>query len=188
MLEKQRYVFTEWQPFFFSLLRMAIGWHFLREGVIKLANPTWTAAGYLAGSWGPFASIFNEIGTAMIGFVNVAIPLSLTIAGAGLLLGLFTRLSGLIAAGLLLTFYLATPPFDFGPATLDWAPFRSGVEHALWAGKHAINTEGNYLVVNKNLIELFAVLAIMTIPPSIMWGLDAVVSPTLSKMFGLNKA
>ena len=29
------------------LLRVAIGWHFLYEGVVKILNPGWTAAGFL---------------------------------------------------------------------------------------------------------------------------------------------
>ena len=33
--------------YFMAALRILIGWHFLYEGLIKLGDPTWTAAGYL---------------------------------------------------------------------------------------------------------------------------------------------
>ena len=32
------------------LLRIAVGWHFLYEGVVKLFDPGWSSAGYLAES------------------------------------------------------------------------------------------------------------------------------------------
>src|SRR3990172_644519 len=33
-----------------TLLRVAIGWHFLYEGVVKLLDPEWSSQGYLLGS------------------------------------------------------------------------------------------------------------------------------------------
>ena len=30
-----------------TLLRIAIGWHFLYEGVVKLLNPNWSSAAFL---------------------------------------------------------------------------------------------------------------------------------------------
>ena len=41
------------------LLRIAIGWHFLFEGLSKLFTPGWTAAEYLATSRWIFAPIFH---------------------------------------------------------------------------------------------------------------------------------
>jgi hypothetical protein len=38
-----------------TILRVAIGWHFLYEGLTKLFNPAWTAAGYLESATGPLA-------------------------------------------------------------------------------------------------------------------------------------
>ena len=32
------------------ILRIVIGWHFLYEGIVKLTDPNWTSAGYLAES------------------------------------------------------------------------------------------------------------------------------------------
>ena len=39
-------------------LRLAIGWHFLYEGLMKLYNPDWTAFGYLASAQGPLGGAF----------------------------------------------------------------------------------------------------------------------------------
>ena len=165
-----------------SLLRMAIGWHFLREGVIKLANPNWTAAGYLRGSWGPFAPLFNSMAESaqMMQFIDFIMPIALTVAGLGLILGLFTRTSSVIGMGLLGTFYVAAPPFEFAPLADAWAPFKSSVDHAVWAGQHQFGAEGNYYFVNKNLIEFLALAVICTLHPAAQYGLDAVISPLLS--------
>ena len=83
----------------------------------------------------------------------------LTIAGLaclGLLLivGLFTRFSALMGAIMLFSFYMAMPP-------LPGLPEAPGPEHSL--------------VVNKNLIEVAALLAIATMPSGYWFGLDKLV-------------
>ena len=40
-------VYTSWQTAILVVLRVFIGWHFLYEGLVKLLNPYWSAAGYL---------------------------------------------------------------------------------------------------------------------------------------------
>jgi uncharacterized membrane protein YphA (DoxX/SURF4 family) len=47
--------------FFLVLLRLAIGWHFLFEGVAKLTDPTWTSEGYLREASGPLADWFQDV-------------------------------------------------------------------------------------------------------------------------------
>lgn len=79
---------------------------------------------------------------------------SLIILGGLLLAGLFSRLSALGAAGLLLLFYLPIPPWPGVPE----AP---GPEHSLF--------------VNKNLIECLACLALAFMPTGRWIGLDALV-------------
>ena len=204
---KPRFYLTGWQQFFVVLLRVGIGWHFLREGIVKLAQPNWTAQGYLMGSWGPLSPIFNTIGTLtiketwglstiyqwflskevvsspdllnqalsthwMLEMSNFLMPWMLTIAGAGLMLGLFTRLSTLIAMTLLAMFYAATPPLDLLPVFNAWPQFFSDIQHAQWAGKHMINTEGNYLIVNKNMLEFLALAALASLDSGLYGGLD----------------
>ncbi len=77
---------------------------------------------------------------------------SLTVFGGLLILGLFTRLASLGAAGLILLFYLAMPPWPGVPE----AP---GPEHSF--------------IVNKNLIEVIALLALAVLPSGRWLGLDA---------------
>ncbi|MGQ9651904.1 MAG: DoxX family protein [Phycisphaerae bacterium] len=79
----------------------------------------------------------------------------LTIVGACLILGLFTRLACLGAAGLLAMYYLAMPPLPGVPE----GP-----------------SEGHYLVVNKNLIELVTVLMLATTRVGRWGGLDGLLA------------
>ncbi len=44
-----------------TVLRVVVGWHFLWEGWIKLSQPAWSAKGYLLGTWGPFAPVFQFV-------------------------------------------------------------------------------------------------------------------------------
>jgi uncharacterized membrane protein YphA (DoxX/SURF4 family) len=79
----------------------------------------------------------------------------LTIIGAGLLLGLFTRLACMGGAGFLLLFYLTMPPFPWVPENL--------------------RVEGHYLFVNKNLIEMLALLCLATTRSGCWAGLDGLL-------------
>lgn len=79
---------------------------------------------------------------------------SLTILGGLLIVGLFSRVSAIGAAGLLLSFYLAVPPWPGVPE----AP---GPEHSL--------------IINKNLIEVVALLAVAAMPTGRWFGIDAMV-------------
>jgi uncharacterized membrane protein YphA (DoxX/SURF4 family) len=84
--------------------------------------------------------------------INQITMWSLTILGLALMVGFFSRLSALGAAGLLLLFYLPMPPWPGVPE----AP---GPEHSLF--------------VNKNLIEFFACLALAFLPTGRWIGVDA---------------
>ncbi|MEM9671173.1 MAG: DoxX family membrane protein [Cyclobacteriaceae bacterium] len=136
------------------LLRVLIGWHFLYEGIVKLYNPSWSAAGYLNDSGGFLAPIFQSLASSatwvpIIDFLNTW---GLIAVGLGLLLGLFTRVALVGGMALLGLYYLSHPPFI-------------GAEYAL-------PSEGSYLWVNKNLIELFAMAVLFVFPTSHLIGLD----------------
>jgi uncharacterized membrane protein YphA (DoxX/SURF4 family) len=81
----------------------------------------------------------------------------LTIMGGCLLLGLLTRLNCVLLAGFLLMTYLAVPAFP-------WLPSPP-------------NSEGNYTFVNKNVIEMLALLALATTQSGRWLGLDAWLHP-----------
>jgi uncharacterized membrane protein YphA (DoxX/SURF4 family) len=80
----------------------------------------------------------------------------LLVVGGLLMIGLFSRLSCFAAAGFLLLTVLTQP-------SLPWIPAPP-------------NSEGNYLVINKNVIEMVALLALMTTRSGRWFGLDAIVS------------
>jgi thiosulfate dehydrogenase (quinone) large subunit len=143
-------------------LRTLVGWHFLYEGYYKLALPgwspagtplpPWSAAGYLRGATGPFAAGFHALaGSAAATWIDTAIPIALIAVGLSLMLGLFTTRGCQGAALLLALFYAAAIPVD-------------GVPQA--------GLEGTSLIVNKTLIELAAVLVLLTSRTGTIAGLD----------------
>jgi thiosulfate dehydrogenase [quinone] large subunit len=135
-------------------LRMLIGWHFLYEGVAKLSNPYWTSAGYLQESQGWFSEQFISLANNP-GALAVADNLNqwgLLLIGLALLLGVFTRTAAVAGVVALALYYLAVPPFP-------------SLEYVMPA-------EGSYLIVNKILIELAALLVILGYPTAHRIGLD----------------
>ena len=78
---------------------------------------------------------------------------SLMILGGLLIAGCFTRVSALLGAGLVLSFYLANPPWPGVPP----AP---GPEHSF--------------IVDKNLIEVIALLSLTCLPTGIWFGVDGI--------------
>src|SRR4026207_431323 len=126
-----------------TLLRVVIGWHFLYEGMSKLTSTTWSAAGYMKASRGPLAEFFRWIASQphLLDNANLITMYGLTIVGVLLMLGLFTRLAAAGGIGFILLFYLCNPPFV--------------------GYFYTIPTEGSYLIVNKNLVELASLIVIM---------------------------
>jgi uncharacterized membrane protein YphA (DoxX/SURF4 family) len=88
-------------------------------------------------------------------WIDLATMYGLTALGMCLIVGLFTRLACLLAAGFLLMTYLCMPPFPWLPAPP--------------------NNEGYYLFVNKNVIEMLALLALATTASGRWLGLDALL-------------
>lgn len=186
---ESRIQFNSFQQTAFVLLRIAIGWHFLREGFVKLSHPSWTATGYLTVSWGPFADMMHGFASnpAWMGFINVFIPWALFLGGLGLMLGLFTRISIVVGMGLLAMFYFATPPWPWEltiSSVEEWSTFINSVDHAQWAANQLIGNEGNYIIVNKNMIEFLALGALLTIDSGKMAGFDVLIHQWL---FGRDK-
>jgi thiosulfate dehydrogenase [quinone] large subunit len=143
--------FSAAQRFALVMLRILIGWHFLYEGVIKAYNPSWTAKGYLlsASILKPFfAWLASDSLISTIDMLNIA---GLMAIGISLLMGIKVRW-GCVAGILLLAFYyLAHPPFP----GLPQGP-----------------SEGSYWIVNKNLIEIAALLVIYQFPLTAVFGLE----------------
>jgi len=140
-----------------TVLRVVIGWHFLYEGVSKLTSTTWSAAGYMKASRGPLAEFFRWIASQphLLDNANLITMYGLTIVGVLLMLGLFTRLAAAGGIGFILLFYLCNPPFI--------------------GYFYAIPTEGTYLIVNKNLVELCALVVILLTGSGRFAGLDGIL-------------
>jgi len=139
------------------LLRLAIGWHFLYEGLAKLFDPGWSAAAYLRSSEWLLADLFHWMADnpAVLHWVNLLNVWGLILIGAGLMLGVFTRAASLAGALLLGLYYLAHPPLV-------------GVAPAI--------AEGSYLIVNKNLVEMFALVLLAVVPKSNFAGLGRYIA------------
>ena len=140
-----------------TLLRVIVGWHFLYEGIAKLTSPTWSAVGYMKVSRGPFAEFFRWIASQphLLDNANLVTMYGLTVVGVLLMLGLFTRLAALGGIAFVLLFYLCNPPFV--------------------GYFYSIPTEGSYLIVNKNLVELCALIVILVTGSGRFAGLDRLV-------------
>jgi uncharacterized membrane protein YphA (DoxX/SURF4 family) len=106
-----------------------------RGTVPQPARPTWLRMGRL--DW-----------------IDFLVRWCLVVAGAGLILGLLTRTSCLLGAGLLLSFYLAVPPLPGVPENL--------------------RVEG-YPYVNKNIVEMLALLTLATTASGRWVGLDSLL-------------
>jgi thiosulfate dehydrogenase [quinone] large subunit len=140
-----------------TVLRVLIGWHFLYEGIAKLSSPSWSAAGYLKQARGPFADLFKSLAAKpdLLANADLITMWGLTAVGLLLILGLFTRLASLGAIGFIILFYLCNPPFV--------------------GYFYSIPTEGSYLIVNKNLVELGALVVVLVTGSGRFAGLDRIV-------------
>ena len=139
------------------ILRVLIGWHFLYEGIAKLLNPNWTAIGYLLDSQGIFSGFYHSLASnpSSVEIVNFLNIWGLILIGSGLILGLFTKISSISGAVLLALYYLSHPPF-------------AGLEYNL-------PVDGNYLWVDKTLIELFTLILLYFFPTGKIIGLDRII-------------
>jgi len=50
---------SRWPMVAITVMRVAVGWHFLYEGIAKLTAASWSASGYLKQARGPFAWFFK---------------------------------------------------------------------------------------------------------------------------------
>ncbi|QDV35447.1 DoxX family protein [Tautonia plasticadhaerens] len=97
-----------------------------------------------AGELGPPPSSLDQ--------VDAMTMYGLALCGLFLMAGLLTPLAALGGAGFLFLFYISMPPFPGLPPNPK--------------------AEGTYLFVNKNLIEMFALLALAATPSGLWFGVD----------------
>ncbi len=142
------------QAFALVALRITIGWHFLFEGGVKVLNPHWTAKAYLLDSGGFLKGFFDQMAgnQSLLSLLNSVNAWGLSLIGFSLMIGIFTRYSSLAGMAMLLLYYLSHPAFP-------------GIEYLF-------PSDGSYFIINKTLIELFALLVILTFPTSQIFGLQ----------------
>jgi thiosulfate dehydrogenase [quinone] large subunit len=150
--------FTTIQLTVLVVLRLIIGWHLLYEGIAKLISPNWSSVGFLMESkW--ILSGFSQWIISNPNVLNVVDFLNtwgLIAIGIGLIAGLFARTAAISGALLLFLYYLNNPPLI-------------GLEYSVPA-------EGNYLIINKTLIEAVALLVLTIFPTSTIAGLDQFIT------------
>jgi thiosulfate dehydrogenase (quinone) large subunit len=146
--------YTGFQATALVTLRMLVGWHFCYEGLAKLLNPYWTSAGYLAGSQWFLKKLLidvaaNATAVTVVDFLN---QWGLVAIGLALMLGALARGATIAGIVLLALYWIVAPPF-------------ASVTYAMPA-------EGSYVLVNKVLVELGALLVLWAFPTSHVFGLD----------------
>lgn len=141
--------------FLATLLRMAIGWQFLYEGLVKALDPQWSSAAFLSESKWLLSDVFHWIVAHpaflhAVDFLNIA---GLILIGLGLLFGVFISAACVGAILLLVLYYIANP--------------------ALIGYFSGLRSEGSYLLIDKNLIELLALLFLLFYPT---WGIGPILT------------
>ena len=152
--------YSNWQLSVLVALRFLIGWHMLYEGVCKLLTPGWSSKSFLSESqWimSGFAKwiISNDGVLNAVDFLNTW---GLMAIGLGLIVGMFTRVATFSGIILLFMYYFNSPPLI-------------GLEYSLPA-------DGNYLIVNKTLIEAVALLVLLLFPTGTIIGFDRFIFKT----------
>ena len=92
----------------FALMRMAIGWHFLYEGLWKLMQSDgWSCQSYLASSQGPLAPVFSWMASQgwLVATGDWAVMLGLVAIGLSLVTGVLPRVAALFGIALMAMFY-----------------------------------------------------------------------------------
>lgn len=148
---------TSIQKTWLVVLRVAIGWHFLYEGLVKVFNPAWSPYGFLMDSKGIFAPVFYAMASnpTVLKVIDYMNEWGLVLIGLGLVLGIFTRLATYSGMLLLAFYYLSHPPFV-------------GLNYAL-------PREGSYFIVDKVMIEFFALVVLSLFPTGRVIGLDRLI-------------
>jgi uncharacterized membrane protein YphA (DoxX/SURF4 family) len=145
---------SDFLKYLFTFLRIAIGWHFLYEGVAKIFTPNWSSASYLLNSSGPLAGLFQSLASNqfLVYLADYSIIFGLIIVGFALFVGLSTKVAALAGSALLLLFYVSNPPLTVNPI--------------------GYGVEGHYLIINKNLIELLTLVVLAFIPATWHYGFE----------------
>jgi len=152
----------KWEAVVVTILRMAIGWHFLYEGIAKIAIDGWSSQAFLASTTGFFSPFYHWIAASpaivVVDWLNI---IGLILIGLALFFGCFVKLAAACGALLLLLYYFAFPPFGFSLFTA--------------AG------ESHLYIVNFLLIEAI-VLALLAVYPRMGYSLEIWLRDSIKSM------
>lgn len=96
---------TKFQKVSLVSLRLVMGWMFFYAGITKILDPNFSAAGYLKGAK-TFAGFYNIfLNPQILPVINFLNEWGIFLVGVSLLLGVLTRFSSFVGAGLLLLYY-----------------------------------------------------------------------------------
>jgi thiosulfate dehydrogenase [quinone] large subunit len=144
-------------------LSVLIGWHFDYEGFAKIFNSTWGAAMYLRDSQGFFSRFFiNMADSAAMPAVDLINEWGLLLIGLGLICGAFSNIASMSGI-LLLALYSLSHPFFVGV-------------------QYIMPVDGNYLWIDRNMVEMAALLVLIIFPTSHIIGLDRFIKKYIPKL------
>ena len=130
---------TFYHRLFITILRVAIGWHFLYEGLTKILQEKWTASGFLLNTSGFCSGFYHWLAGSpvLMQITDIMNMYGLLFIGIALFIGLYSRIAAISGALLLTLYYFAYPPF----------------------GNPMMNTgDGHLFIVDKLFIEATALL------------------------------
>lgn len=155
--------YTNFQAFLLVTLRILIGWYFLYEGIVKIANPDWSSFGYLMDSKGPLDGLFHAMAAKanVVAVVDWLNKWGLTLIGLGLMLGFLTQIALFSGMLLLVMYYCSHPP--------------------LASITYMMPQEGSYLWVNKTLIEILTLAVLLAFPTGHIAGIDRFIAKWIKK-------
>lgn len=155
--------YTNLQAILLVTLRILVGWYFLYEGIVKIANPDWSSYGYLMDSQGAFAGIFHSMAAKVdvVAIVDWLNKWGLVMIGLGLMLGFLTQFALFFGMLLLIMYYCSHP--------------------ALASVTYIMPQEGSYLWVNKTLLEIFMFAVLIVFPTGHIVGIDRFISKRFKK-------
>ena len=138
--------YSKRQLIYLLILRFAIGWHVLYEGMAKVLNPEWTSYGFLQEFQGIMSGISQWIlsNPQVLDTVDFLNTWGLVLIGLGVIFGFLFKPAAIAGSVLIFVYYLSTPPLI-------------GFEYSLPA-------DGNNLIINRVLIESIALLGLALFP------------------------
>jgi len=104
---------SKWSRILITVLRIAIGWHFLYEGISKLIIKDWSSYAYLANTTGPLSGFYHLLASspAILKIVDILNIYGLILIGISLFIGFFLQYAAIAGTFLLALYYFAYPPF-----------------------------------------------------------------------------